>query len=139
MFDTPGHHNHLALPKSTPAACEEDSSVRGAVSYRLVQLLHLVQIDITVVSEPHAHPAAHDEEKLVLLLMVVPYELALHPSKFCLEVVNVTTDMGRPRLVDFGKCLRQVDLLRHPGVASSLRQRDRRPSSTTKHSLRFGW
>src|SRR5438552_3372007 len=78
------------------------------------------------VAELHAELARHDEEHLVLEIVVVPHELALEPDELHHLAVELAHDLGDPVLVDTRECLGEIDSFqrhRKPPLTARLRSR----------------
>jgi hypothetical protein len=72
--------------------------------------LALLQPKITV-AQLHQQTAFDHQEELVLLVVLVPDELALQLGQLDLKVVQLAYDARAPALVELRELLRQVDLL----------------------------
>jgi hypothetical protein len=77
------------------------------------QELALPQPDVTV-SELHAEPAAHHQDQLVLVVVVVPDELADELDQLDLLAVQVADHLRTPVVVEQAEHLPQVHLLHSP-------------------------
>ncbi len=71
------------------------------------QELAFLEPDLPV---PELHPESpfHHEEELVLVIVMVPDELALKLDQFELLAVQLADDLGAPRVVELGELLREV-------------------------------
>jgi hypothetical protein len=58
----------------------------------------------------HAKPTFHDEEKLVLAIMVMPHEGPLKLDKLDLLAVELANDFGTPVVVEKGEFVNEIDL-----------------------------
>ena len=62
-------------------------------------------------AQAHAHPSLDDQEELVLVLVVMPDEVALELDDLDLVVVQVADDLGLPVVREERELLEQVDLV----------------------------
>src|SRR6266576_3817015 len=71
----------------------------------------LARLDHEVpVSQLHSKPALHDEEQLILAVVVVPDELALELGELDQVVVHLADDLGTPLILKPAEHLGEIDL-----------------------------
>ena len=87
---------------------------------------HLALPDrLVAVAEVHHQPALDDQEELVLLVVVMPHELALDLHDLDLEVVDLAGDARAAVVVETTEGLGDVDFLRHAGTVARRGARQR--------------
>src|SRR5262249_28040870 len=67
------------------------------------------------VPQLHPHAALHDEKHLVLVVVMMPDELALELHELDQAVVHLADDLGLPLILKPPKHLRQIDRANHRG------------------------
>ncbi len=74
------------------------------------QELALLQADLSV-TEVHAEPSLHDQEEFVLVVVLVPDELALELDQLDVLAVEFADDLRAPVVLEEGQLLGEVHLV----------------------------